>query len=258
MTKMNVTVVQTDIVWEDKKANIAKLEKCLNELKGTTDIAILPEMFATGFSMNCEAVAEPIDGEVMHALQRLAQSTGIALVGSFNCEEQGQYFNRAFFVTPSHLCYFYDKRHLFRMGEEADHFSAGSKQLIIPYKGFNIALLVCYDLRFPVWSRNRDNGYDVLVYVANWPASRRKVWDTLLRARALENMSYVIGVNRVGTDGYKLPYDGGSIVISAKGETLASVADNTEGTATVSIDTESLVHFRNKFPVWKDADAFKL
>jgi omega-amidase len=181
-----------------------------------------------------------------------------ALVGSFNCEEQGKYFNRAFFVTPSHLCYFYDKRHLFRMGEEADHFSAGSKQLIIPYKGFNIALLVCYDLRFPVWSRNRDNGYDVLVYVANWPASRRKVWDTLLRARALENMSYVIGVNRVGTDGYKLPYDGGSIVISAKGETLASVADNTEGTATVSIDTESLIHFRNKFPVWKDADAFKL
>ena len=162
------------------------------------------------------------------------------------------------FINPEGEEFYYDKRHLFRMGNEAEYFSSGNNKLIISYRGWNICLLVCYDLRFPVWSRNVNNEYDLLIYMASWPQARRLAWDTLLCARALENMCYVCGVNRIGVDGNKLIYNGGSVVFSAKGEVLASVPDGEEGIETVSLSLISLQQLRDKFPVWKDADAFRL
>lgn len=166
------------------------------------------------------------------------------------------YYNRAFFLTPEGNAYYYDKRHLFRMGHETEHFTPGNRRPIIRYRGWNILLLVCYDLRFPVWSRNTSNEYDLLIYVANWPIPRRKVWDILLQARALENISYVCGVNRIGKDGRDIPHSGGSVVYSPKGEVLATVPDNEEAIATASLNLSSLQEFRLKFPAWKDADEF--
>ncbi len=234
------------------------LRERLDALHGTTEIVVLPEMFSTGFSMRSRELAELLSGTTVRMLKELADEYRLALCGSFICSERGNCYNRAFFITPEGEAYYYDKHHLFRMGNETEHFSAGNDRLIVSYHGWNICLLVCYDLRFPVWSRNVGNGYDLLIYVANWPQSRRSVWDTLLCARALENICYVCGVNRIGTDGNKLTYNGGSVVFSAKGETLASVPDGEEGVETVSLNLTALQQLRDKFPVWKDADAFRL
>lgn len=256
---MRITLLQTDIVWEDKQANLKRLEKYLEQLNGQTELVVLPEMFSTGFSMNSETLAENIDEMTVSLLKEWSQKYQLALCGSYIAKENdSKNYNRGFFITPDGNASYYDKRHLFRMGKECDYFCAGNRQQIINFKGFRISLLICYDLRFPVWSRNRDNGYDLLIYVANWPASRRNVWDILLKARAIENMSYVCGVNRVGTDGNKLPYNGGSVLISAKGNILASVEDDREGFVTKTIDLDSLKRFRDKFPAWKDADKFAL
>ncbi len=257
MDTLRVTILQTDIVWNDKDKNLCCLRDKLDELRGATEIVVLPEMFSTGFSMESDALAEPITGHTIETLKQYAALYQLALCGSFICKDQEHYYNRAFFITPQDAFY-YDKRHLFRMGDEQKYFSAGQQQQIISYKGWNICLLVCYDLRFPVWSRNVDNGYDLLIYVANWPKARRKVWDALLVARALENQVYVCGVNRVGTDGNNLPYDGGSAIYSAKGELLTSVPNNQEGYATQALSLEALNSFRDKFPVWMDADRFKI
>lgn len=254
---MRITLLQTDIVWEDKKANLNRLEKYLEQLTGQTDLIVLPEMFSTGFSMNSETLAENVDDTTVSILKEWSLKYQLALCGSYIAKgKDSKNYNRGFFISPDGNASYYDKRHLFRMGKESDFFSAGNKQLIINFKGFRISLLICYDLRFPVWSRNIDNGYDLLIYVANWPASRRNVWDTLLKARAIENMSYVCGVNRIGTDGNGLPYNGGSALISAKGNILASVDDDKEEFVTTTIDLNSLKHFRDKFPAWKDADQF--
>lgn len=258
MHELRVSIVQTDIVWENKQENLRILREKLQALRGTTEIVVLPEMFSTGFSMNSRELAEPISGETIQALKNWADEFQFALCGSFICNEKKHFYNRAFFITPGGKEHYYDKRHLFRMGRETEHFSAGNNKLIIPYLGWNISLLVCYDLRFPVWSRNVNNEYELLIYVASWPQPRRLVWDTLLRARALENMCYVCGVNRIGTDGNKRIYNGGSIVYSAKGETLASVPDGEAGIVTTSLNLISLQQLREKFPVWKDADTFQL
>ena len=234
------------------------LRERLNALRGTTEIVVLPEMFSTGFSMRSRELAEPLSGTTVRMLKELADEYRLALCGSFICSERGNCYNRAFFITPEGEAYYYDKHHLFRMGNEAEHFSAGSDKLIVSYRGWNICLLVCYDLRFPVWSRNVGNEYDLLIYVANWPQARRSAWDTLLCARALENICYVCGVNRVGTDGNKLTYNGGSVVFSARGETLTFVPDGEEGVETVSLSLTALRQLRDKFPVWKDADAFRI
>ena len=218
----------------------------------------MPEMFSTGFTMKSRELAEPVSGITVRILKELAADFQLALCGSFICSERSNYYNRAFFITPEGEEFYYDKRHLFRMGNEAEYFSSGNNKLIISYRGWNICLLVCYDLRFPVWSRNVNNEYDLLIYVASWPQARRLAWDTLLCARALENMCYVCGVNRIGVDGNKLIYNGGSVVFSAKGEVLASVPDGEEGIETVSLSLISLQQLRDKFPVWKDADAFRL
>ena len=258
MHSLKISIVQTDIAWENKQENLRMLREKLHALRGTTEIVVLPEMFSTGFTMKSRALAEPVSGITVRILKELAADFQLALCGSFICSERSNYYNRAFFITPKGEEFYYDKRHLFRMGNEAEHFSAGNNKLIISYRGWNICLLVCYDLRFPVWSRNVNNEYDLLIYMASWPQARRLAWDTLLCARALENMCYVCGVNRIGVDGNKLIYNGGSVVFSAKGEVLASVPDGEEGIETVSLSLISLQQLRDKFPVWKDADAFRL
>lgn len=218
----------------------------------------MPEMFSTGFSMNSKALAEPANGETITSLKQWAAEFGLAIAGSYIASDKGQYYNRAFFVTPEGEEHYYDKRHLFRMGRESDHFSAGRDRLTFSYRGWNICLLVCYDLRFPVWSRNVNNEYDLLIYVASWPAARRQAWDILLRARAIENQCYVCGVNRVGTDGHYLAYDGGSALYSFKGDLLASIPDGQEDITTASTNLPALHSFRERFPVWKDSDSFTL
>ena len=258
MHPLKISIVQTDIAWENKQENLRMLREKLHALRGTTEIVVLPEMFSTGFTMKSRELAEPESGITVRILKELAADFQLALCGSFICSERSNYYNRAFFITPEGEEFYYDKRHLFRMGNEAEYFSSGNNKLIISYRGWNICLLVCYDLRFPVWSRNVNNEYDLLIYVASWPQARRLAWDTLLCARALENMCYVCGVNRIGVDGNKLIYNGGSVVFSAKGEVLASVPDGEEGIETVSLSLISLQQLRDKFPVWKDADAFRL
>lgn len=258
MHPLKISIVQTDIAWENKQENLRTLREKLHALRGTTEIVVLPEMFSTGFTMKSRELAEPVSGITVRILKELAADFQLALCGSFICSERSNYYNRAFFITPEGEEFYYDKRHLFRMGNEAEYFSAGNNKLIISYRGWNICLLVCYDLRFPVWSRNVNNEYDLLIYMASWPQVRRLAWDTLLCARALENMCYVCGVNRIGVDGNKLIYNGGSVVFSAKGEVLASVPDGEEGIETISLSLISLQQLRDKFPVWKDADAFRL
>lgn len=255
--QLRLTLVQYDIAWEDKQKNLNRIESIAADLVNKTDVIVLPEMFSTGFSMNSRQLAETNQGETMTQIRGWARSTGIAFCGSFIAEEDGQYFNRGFFVTPDKE-YFYDKRHLFRMGREAENFSAGDKRLIFEYKGFNIRLIVCYDLRFPVWARNVNNEYDLLVCIANWPESRVAVWSTLLAARAIENMSYVCGVNRIGTDGNGLAHSGCSKLLNARGEEMSKIGLDQEQAETVTISKAELEHFRAKFPVWKDADDFKL
>jgi hydrolase, carbon-nitrogen family len=258
MHPLKISIVQTDIAWENKQENLRMLREKLHALRGTTEIVVLPEMFSTGFTMKSRELAEPVSGITVRILKELAADFQLALCGSFICSERSNYYNRAFFITPEGEEFYYDKRHLFRMGNEAEYFSAGNNKLIISYRGWNICLLVCYDLRFPVWSRNVNNEYDLLIYMASWPQARRLAWDTLLCARALENMCYVCGVNRIGVDGNKLIYNGGSVVFSPKGEPLASVPDGEEGIETVSLSLISLQQLRDKFPVWEDADAFRL
>ena len=257
---LRITLLQTDIVWEDKSANLCRLRRHLEGFCGQTDMVILPETFSTGFSMHPEALAEPLQGEVITLAKQWSARYRVALAGSFiACNDtcNAQYTNRAFFLTPEGDEWYYDKRHLFRMGGEDRLFTPGTSRPIIHYKGWNILLLVCYDLRFPVWSRNVGNEYDLLIYVANWPTARRKVWDVLLQARALENASYVCGVNRIGTDGNRIVHNGGSRVYSYKGDMLAFVPDGQEGHSTTSISLTDLRNFRTKFPVWKDADHFE-
>ncbi len=272
MNRLRVSILQTDIAWENKQDNLRRLREKLETLRGATEIVVLPETFSTGFSMDTGRLAEPVTGKTITTLRQWASEYRIAIAGSYiSCGEEtvspqedsssrkpAAYYNRAFFLTPEGEAYFYDKRHLFRMGNETEHFTAGSRRAVIPYRGWNILLLVCYDLRFPVWSRNVNNEYDLLIYVANWPVPRRKVWDILLQARALENISYVCGVNRIGTDGNRLPYSGGSVIYSPKGELLAQAPDNEEGTATATLELSALQAFRSKFPAWKDADSFTI
>lgn len=257
---MRISIIQTDICWEDKSANLQLVEHQLQALSGNTDLAVLPEMFSTGFSMQTEILAEPTEGPTLTKLKQWATYYQLAIAGSYLATDPltTNYYNRAFFLTPDGESYYYDKRHLFSMGGENKHFTPGRQRPIIHYRGWNICLLICYDLRFPVWSRNTNNEYDLLLYVANWPATRRQAWDTLLAARAIENLAYVGGVNRIGTDGSQLFYNGGSALYSPKGERLISIPDTTAAAATIELSLTNLQHIRQKFPAWKDADPFKI
>ena len=254
-----MSVLQTGIIWEDKAGNLAQLQGYLAGLEGKTDVVVLPETFSTGFGARAHALAESCSGPTATALSRWAVRYGLAIAGSFLAADgEERFFNRAFFFTPQGETFYMDKRHLFRMGGEAKELEHGTERRIIRFRGWNILLLVCYDLRFPVWSRNVRNEYDLLVYVANWPRSRRGVWDVLLAARAIENQCYVCATNRVGEDGCGTVYDGGSRLLSPKGRLLAAVPDYEAGTATATLSLPELRAFRSKFPVWEDADRFTL
>ncbi|MCL2650572.1 MAG: amidohydrolase [Candidatus Azobacteroides sp.] len=256
---LRISLVQGDIAWENKFVNLDKYQYLLSKLSGNTDLAVLPEMFSTGFSMQCRHLAETNEGETIRMVKEWAAGFEFAVAGSFLAkDEHGRIFNRGFFVTPEGEAYFYNKRHLFRIGNEHDFFIQGEKQLIVPYKGWNINLIICYDLRFPVWCRNAANAYDLMICTANWPEARNSVWETLLKARAIENLAYVCGVNRVGEDGNGLKHKGNSLLINFRGEVLSEYMPDKIAVNTYSIGKERLDEFRQKFPVWKDADKFNI
>jgi predicted amidohydrolase len=259
MNHLRISLVQSTIAWENKEQNLAHYGNRLKGLAGNTDLVALPEMFSTGFSMHAEHLAESNDGFTVRTICSWAREYGFAVCGSFLAAgSSGKFHNRGFFITPQGDAYFYDKRHLFRMGEENERFTAGEQMLIIPYQNWKIRLIVCYDLRFPVWNRNRDNEYDLLICPANWPEARANVWETLLRARAMENQAYVCGVNRIGEDGMKTAHRGDSLLIDFKGNTIAQAPANTDSAVTGLLDKSALDAFRRKFPAWKDADSFEI
>ena len=262
-----VTILQTNIKWAAPDANQKALESALLGSE-KSDLYVLPEMWNTGFlavNNENENQNEKLSPFTFHlspfTLQELARRFDAAIAGSMDVEEDGKHYNRFYFVTPTDV-YTYDKRHLFSYAGEDKNFTAGKERTVVEWRGVKFLLQVCYDLRFPCYSRNKNlspftshlsPSYDAIIYVANWPASRRRVWDVLLQARALENQCFVVGVNRVGDDPV-CHYDGGSAIIDAKGKILASVPDNTAATATAILDMESLNAFREKFPVLQDAD----
>ena len=251
---MIISIIQPDIVWEDKTANFRKIEELISSFRVKPDIVILPEMFTTGFSMNHEKLAEPPGKESSRWMTAVASEGSFAICGSYIVRDKGHVFNRWIFITPDGKSRQYDKRHLFRMGEEEKYFTPGKKRTFFRYEKIRICPNICYDLRFPVWSRNR-NDYDLLINSANWPESRRDVWITLLKARAIENQCFVAGSNRTGIDGKDIRYSGDSMIINPRGEIIAS-ADRNECVITAEISPDELNEFRKKFPVYLDADNF--
>lgn len=258
MSSIAITIVQTNLHWEDKKANLIMLRDKIDRIKEKTEIVILPEMFSTGFSMKPELLAEDMDGETVLWMKKIAADKKIILSGSIIARENTKYFNRLIWMLPNGQYGYYDKRHLFAYGDEHQHYTAGNKRLIASAKGWKINLQVCYDLRFPVWARQSEFGeYDVLVYVSNWPEKRSQAWKTLLQARAIENQCYVIGVNRVGEDGNGIYYSGDSMIVNPLGEILYQKA-NDEDIFTCALQKNILQQVREKFPFWKDADSFNI
>ena len=258
MDKLKVALFQVDIKWEKQNENLKKYDRLFAQLDAETDLVVLPELFATGFTMNVINQWESTDGNTVNWLIKKAKANNALILGSVIIKENNNYFNRLLAVFPDGDIQYYDKRHLFRMGEEHIHYTTGSKKLFITYKEWKIFPLICYDLRFPVWSRNVNNEYDLMVYIANWPEKRREHWLKLLFARAIENQSYVIGVNRIGKDGRGVGYSGDSIVIDPKGEIISSQLTKKEKIITAILHKEMLIKNRNKFPVYLDADQFKL
>ena len=256
MSALTVTIVQSELHWHDAPANQEMFADTIAGIGKSTDLIVLPEMFTTGFTMDAGAHAEPMDGPAVTWLADTAAATGAVICGSVIIQDSGKFLNRFIFMRPDGSFSSYDKRHLFRLADEHKHYSAGTELLQVELNGWQIRPQVCYDLRFPVWSRNTDN-YDLLLYVANWPSRRHLAWETLLRARAIENLAYVVGVNRTGTDGNNLPYVGGSAVIDYLGNTLVDLGDEV-ATATVTLDMDPLKSFRKKFPFDIDADQFSL
>lgn len=262
MSILNFSLVQTQLHWEDKSANLQMLEEKINAIKEQTHVVVLPEMFSTGFSMKPEQLAEKMSGSTVEWMKKVAASKKIILTGSAIIEEEGKYFNRLVWMLPNGQYGFYDKRHLFAYGEEDKHYSAGTKRLIASVNGWKINLMVCYDLRFPVWARQQFDEaqnfeYDVLIYVANWPERRNLAWKSLLRARAIENQCYVIGVNRVGNDGNDIYHSGDSMVIDPLGEILYEKTHE-EDVFTIPLSKERLKEVREKFQFWRDADGFEI
>lgn len=252
---LKFTLVQPDIIWEDKQANLAMYEQYLAGVHERMEVVVLPEMFTTGFSMAPERLAETMDGPTVQWMKEIARKYSCILTGSLIIEDEGKYFNRLIWMQPDGNLAYYDKRHLFGYAKEDEHYHAGEKRLIVSVKGIRICLLVCYDLRFPVWARNKNKEYDVLLYVANWPERRSLAWKTLLQARAIENLSYAIGVNRVGEDGNSIAYSGDSSVFGPLGEPIWQQT----GKAichTITIDKETVEQARAQFSFLDDADKF--
>ena len=253
---MKIALVQSSIIWENPSANRSHFETQINSISSTVDLIVLPEMFTTGFTMNPSAVAETMQGETVLWMVSLAKAKNSAITGSVVIEENSNYYNRLLFVFPSGEIQHYDKRHLFTLAGEDKVFTRGVQKLIIEYLGWRICPFVCYDLRFPVFSRNVEN-YDLLIYVANWPKTRIKAWDTLLTARAIENMSCVIGVNRIGTDANDYAYIGHSQVLDSLGEYLLA-PEEAEGVFITTLDRSKLIETRRKLNFLNDKDSFEI
>jgi omega-amidase len=263
---MRISIVQSALQWENPEANRAMFADKLATLRGQTDLVVLPEMFTTGFSMQAKHLLEPMDGPTVAWMREMAQDLDAAVTGSFMCEEDGKHFNRLVFMRPDGQFDFYDKKHLFVLTAEQEHFSPGKKRLIVEWKGWRICPLICYDLRFPAWSRNTTgsfvNGlnpyYDLLIYVANWPNRRAHHWRTLLAARAIENQAFVAGANIAGTDGNGYEYSGDSAIIDFSGQPLVQIPDGKEGFETLALSLDDLRAYRQQLPFLADADRFEM
>ncbi|HLO81231.1 MAG TPA: nitrilase family protein [Chitinophagaceae bacterium] len=280
MSSLSVSLIQANLVWEDKASNLKMFGEKISAL-GPTEIVVLPEMFSTGFSMRPETLAETMDGETVTWMKRIAASKKLIITGSLIIEEDGNYYNRLIWMLPNQQYGYYDKRHLFAYAGEHEHYAAGSKRLIASVNGWKLNLQVCYDLRFPVWARQKNTPilslededdkefggpqyvgqspetpeYDVLVYVANWPERRAHAWKTLLQARAIENQCYVVGVNRVGNDGNDIYHSGDSMIVDPMGEVLYTQSKE-EFVYTATLDRKKLDDIRAKLPFLKDGDSF--
>lgn len=263
MRDLTIGIVQPDLRWEDKAANLRKIEEMVRSLPGPPDLVVLPEMFTTGFSMNPAPLAETMDGPTVGWMRSLAAELRVTLTGSLIIAEDGGFHNRLLWMPPDGSQENYDKRHLFRLTGEHLHYRPGSHRLVAHLGGWKVNLNICYDLRFPVWSRQSPDPdragpeYDLLVYVANWPQSRSHAWKTLLHGRAIENQCYVVGVNRVGSDGHGIPHAGESVVADPLGKTLFMASDR-EVANVFTLEKKSLDEYRSRFPFWRDADGFAL
>jgi len=257
---MRIAILQYSVLWANIPENLDWACKRLSALKGKADVALLPEMFTTGFCTDQPELAEPVNGKTIQTLQEVADACELAIVGSFICKEKdGRLYNRGFFIKPYETPDFIDKSHLYAHGGEDKFFTAGRERPIIEYMGVKFRLLICYDLRFPVWSRQeKDNMYDVLLVCANWPEVRIVYWDALIAARATENQCFICAANIVGDDALKMHYNGHSVAYDTYLNPLVHFEDNEEGTKIAELDIERLHHFREVLPLWKDGDEFTI
>lgn len=258
MEDLSVTLIQSTLLWEDIAGNLAQLEQKITAIQHPGHLILLPEMFSTGFSMDAARLAEEMDGSAVQWMQKMAQLKNCVIAGSLMLKDADKYHNRLIWMRPDGSYEYYDKRHLFGLGEEDKTYTAGKNKLIVDLKGWKICPMICYDLRFPVWSRNTaTNLYDVLIYTANWPQKRIHHWESLLPARAVENQAYVIGLNRWGADGNEVYHDGKSMVTDMDATILWKAADE-ECMKTITFSADNLALKRRQFPFLKDADAFTL
>ena len=254
---LHVAIIQTLLIWEDPKANRKHFKAKIQGIKQPVDLIVLPEMFTTGCTMNAKAVAETMDGKSVTWMKKRASETDAAITGSLIIEENGQFYNRMVFTFPDGTLKTYNKRHAFSLAGEDKVFTSGQEQVIVTYKDWAICLQICYDLRFPVWARNTTD-YDALIYVANWPKPRIAAWDALLKARAIENMCYCIGVNRIGEDDAHNEYSGHSAVYDVLGNNITPVRPNKDHIELVSLDKTHISRYREKLKFLNDRDQFKI
>lgn len=255
--KLRIAVIQVDLAWENILKNLDIFSEKLEQIQENVDLLILPEMFSTGFSMNAEELAETPGGPAFQWMQKTAKERNSAVTGSVIVEDKGNYYNRLYFIFPDGTYRTYDKRHTFTLAKEDETYTAGNERLIVEFKGWKICPLICYDLRFPVWSRNTED-YDLLLYVANWPETRIHAWDVLLQARAIENMSWCVGVNRTGKDGNNYQYNGHTAVYDCLGKSLFNTGREIEFTEVVTLDKASLLETRAKLKFLQDRDKFTI
>jgi omega-amidase len=257
MEPIKITIFQAYLFWENVEKNLQNLALRLSSLREKTDLILLPEMFNTGFTMNVEKCAEKMDGPSMHWLYEMSKKFDCVVAGSLIIEEEDKYYNRFVWMSPDGSFVHYDKRHLFGMAKEDEVFTKGKSRIVLQLKGWKICPMICYDLRFPVWSRNQVDGYDLLVYTASWPDKRSAHWRTLIPARAIENQAFVIGVNRVGYDGNEVYYSGGSMCISPVGDVVYYKPED-EDLYTFTLNPKDLESARTQFPFLKDGDNFSI
>ncbi|MDO9137452.1 MAG: amidohydrolase [Lutibacter sp.] len=257
MQNLKIAMLQADLVWQNAEQNRKNFSEKINQIKEQVDLIILPEMFTTGFSMQPQNIADTMHGETIAWMRKIAAEKNAAVAGSVIIFANSKFYNRFLFIHPSGEINFYDKRHLFTLAGEDKVYKSGKGKLIVNYKGWKICPLICYDLRFPVWARNVED-YDLLIYVANWPKIRISAWDTLLKARAIENMCYTIGVNRVGVDANNYEYSGHSAVLDSLGAQVAETKENTEETVLFTLDKNHISEIRNKLGFLNDRDSFEI